>query len=133
MSSVLSRGLKALVFTALTSGTVLFTMTAQAEDAAKGAKLYQGRCKICHVMEAGKAPGIGPNLSGVFGRTSGTSEGYKYSPALQKAAVEWNKENLDKYLAAPGKFIPGGRMAAAVPNAADRADIIAYLATQSGP
>ena len=41
----------------------------------------------------------------------------------------WNAETLDGFLISPMKYIPGTRMPfAGIPNAQDRADLIAYLA-----
>ena len=39
----------------------------------------------------------------------------------------WTKATLDTYLAAPPKMVPGGFMVMSVPNAKDRADIVAYM------
>ncbi|MGH6962142.1 MAG: c-type cytochrome, partial [Dongiaceae bacterium] len=46
-------------------------------DAAKGEKVF-AKCKVCHTLEAGKNR-VGPSLAGLFGRKSGTVEGFKYS------------------------------------------------------
>ena len=44
------------------------------------------------------------------------------------AAIVWNPATLDKWLARPSAVIPGTSMAfGGVPNAAERASIIAYL------
>ena len=44
---------------------------------------------------------------------------------------KWTDKNLDKYLKSPADYAPGNAMAfAGVPNAKDRADIIAYLKEQ---
>ena len=41
---------------------------------------------------------------------------------------KWGDKTLDKYLKSPADYAPGNAMAfAGVPNAKDRADIIAYL------
>lgn len=45
----------------------------------------------------------GPNLSGLFGRTSGTTAGYTYSKANKDKAVDWNEEHLYEYLLNPKK------------------------------
>ena len=47
--------------------------------------------------------------------------------------IVWTPENLDKYLTNPKAMVPGNKMAfPGLPVAQDRADVIAYLATQTG-
>lgn len=99
---------------------------AQAGDAAKG-KVVFARCALCHDVKPGPKK-LGPNLSGLFGKTSGTVAGFAYSPAMQKAKIRWDAKTLDAFLTKPSALVPGNRMAfAGVPNAADRANLIAYL------
>jgi cytochrome c len=96
-------------------------------DAVNGQKLYAARCMACHTIDASIA---GPAHRGVVGRVAGRLSGYEYSPALKKSGVVWNEGNLDRWLANPETFIPGQRMFYAVPDAQERADLIAYLKTQ---
>ena len=49
----------------------------------------------------------GPNLGGLFGRQSGTMEGFSYSKANKEKAVHWADDTLYDYLLAPKKYIPG--------------------------
>jgi cytochrome c len=93
-------------------------------DAGRGEMLYEQRCGACHGLNVDR---VGPHHRGVFGRWSGSVEGYDYSPALRRARVVWNSETLAAWLANPEKLIPGQRMGYSVPDALDRADIIAYL------
>ena len=51
----------------------------------------------------------GPNLGGLFGRQSGTMEGFSYSKANKEKAVHWAEDTLYDYLLAPKKYIPGMR------------------------
>ncbi|XP_073386211.1 uncharacterized protein [Physcomitrium patens] len=46
---------------------------------------------------------LGPNLQGLFGRTSGTAAGYSYSAANKTKAVKWNETSLYEYLLNPKK------------------------------
>jgi cytochrome c len=99
-----------------------------AGDPVHGEKVFQ-RCKACHTLEPGTTR-IGPSLAGVIGRKAGSVEGFKYSEALANArnSVVWDDASLDAWLTNPKKFIPGNRMAfPGLPNAQDRADVIAYL------
>jgi cytochrome c len=68
---------------------------------------------------------------GVVGRKVGTAAGFAYSPALRDASVVWAGDTLDRWLTNPQAFIPGARMGFRVAEPADRADIIAYLKTQT--
>lgn len=54
-----------------------------------------------------------------------------YSAALKRSKLVWTPANLDRWLMSPIRLVPGTRMAASVSVPADRADIIAYLASQS--
>ena len=95
-------------------------------DAAAGEKVFR-KCKACHAVEAGKNK-VGPSLHGVFGRTAGTEEGFKYSDAMKESGIVWSEETLDVYLTKPKDMVPGTRMAfPGLKDEQDRADIIAYL------
>lgn len=99
-----------------------------AGDARKGEQLYGERCGGCHSIDANR---IGPLHRNLFGRKAGGAAGYDYSPALAKSNVRWDEASLNAWLADPEKLIPGQRMNYAVGNAADRADLVAYLRSVS--
>lgn len=84
-------------------------------------------CRACHSVDKGGKNGLGPNLNGVVGRSSASVPGFKYSPALQNAKLRWDDQNLEAFLAAPAKKVPGTRMPLGMPDPAKRAAIIAYL------
>jgi cytochrome c2 len=86
-------------------------------------------CSICHSVAPGHN-GVGPTLFGVVGRKAGTASGYHYSAAMLSFAKVWDHPTLDLYLSGPARVVPGTKMGyPGVPNPADRAAIIDYLAT----
>ena len=95
-------------------------------DAIRGAALYETRCSVCHSLNANR---IGPRHHGVFGRKAGSVPGFTYSPALKASGLVWTATNLDRWLAAPTSLVKGTSMGFRLSAAADRADVIAYLAS----
>ena len=93
-------------------------------DAERGGQLYASRCGGCHSIDANR---IGPSHAGVFGRAAGKWPGYDFSPALKASRLKWDEKNLDRWLADPQKLVPGQKMGYSVPDAKDRADLIAHL------
>ena len=56
--------------------------------------------------------------------------GFGYSPALRNSRIVWDAQMLDRWLKNPQALVPGARMFFAMPNAQDRADVIAWLSAQ---
>jgi|SRR6185312_14571458 len=111
--------------TALGLAALLAPAAASAQTAANGAAVYQDRCVSCHALTGA---GQGPSLAGVVGRKAGTLPGYGgYSDALKASGLVWTAANLDRFLQGPTKLVPGTAMRAMVADAAERADLIAYL------
>jgi cytochrome c len=105
---------------------VLFAASAAAADIQKGKELY-GRCLACHALEYDR---VGPRHCGLFGRRAGSVPGFAYSEAMKRSKIVWNEKTLDRFLANPLKAVPGTAMTyAGVPEAKERADLIAYLRT----
>jgi len=100
---------------------------AQDTDSAAGQKLFQQRCGACHQITSTRN-GVGPHLQHVIGRAAGSIEGFRYSPALQQAGITWSVETLDAFLTNPGAMVRGTRMTQRFNNAADRKEIIEFLA-----
>ena len=101
-------------------------------DPTRGEQIYH-RCQGCHSIDANR---VGPRHAGLFGRHAGSLDDYNYSDAMRASGVVWNETTLDQFLTAPRKFIPGTKMPfAGIPDAQERADLIAYLkkATAAAP
>jgi cytochrome c2 len=95
-------------------------------DAARGEKRFE-ECATCHSTQTG-VNGVGPSLHDVFGRKAGGLDDYRYSPAMKRSGITWTPQALDTFVADPQKAVPNNRMPfAGMPDAADRADLIAYL------
>jgi cytochrome c len=109
-------------------GTVLPTA-----DIAKGEAAF-ARCQACHNNAQGGADGIGPNLFGVVGGPVMHRAGFAYSDAMAKHKAEeptWGYDQLDHFLTAPGRYVPGTKMSfAGIRDTQTRIDLIAYLRTQ---
>ena len=110
----------------------LMIASASAGDAVKGAKVFN-KCKSCHTIDDGGAKKIGPNLHGVFGRTAGSVEGFKYSKGMTGSGIVWSEETLAKFLANPRAYVKGTKMTfAGIKKESQLEDLIAYLGQASG-
>jgi cytochrome c len=104
-----------------------------AGDAAKGASAFATYCAECHSVKEGKDK-KGPSLFATFGRPAAQREGFAYSDALRESKLVWTADNLSAYLTDPKKLVPGGKMKYdGLANAAERDNLIAYLATATAP
>jgi cytochrome c len=102
---------------------------ARAADPTAGQAVFKQQCSICHSPVQGKNM-IGPSLFGVVGRKAGSEPGYTYSAANKNSGITWTEAELETYLDAPMKVVPGTKMTyAGLKDATKRADVIAYLAT----
>jgi cytochrome c len=112
---------------ALAAALVAAAGAAQADgDAARGEKRFED-CAACHKLQAG-VNDIGPTLHGIFQRKAAELIDYRYSAALKRSGIAWTPQTLDAFIADPQRLVPANRMPyAGMPDAADRADLIAYL------
>ena len=109
-------------------GTVLPTADLAAGEAAFA------RCVACHTVNAGGANGTGPNLNGVLGRAVAGHAGFAYSDAMiahKGEAPTWTLDELDQFLTAPGRHVPGTKMSfAGIRDTQTRVNLIAWLRSQ---
>ena len=109
-------------------GTVMPTADLAAGEAAFA------RCKSCHTIDAGGPNGIGPNLYGIAGRATAGHAGFAYSDAMtahRGTNPTWTLGELDQFITAPGRHVPGTKMSfAGIRDTATRVNLIAWLRTQ---
>src|SRR6266487_3897700 len=107
-------------------------VTAQS-NSERGDQFFQTSCALCHSSSLGPGNTVvikqGPTLVGLMGRKAGTSPHFGFTQALKDSGLVWNAETLGLYLTSPTTAVPGTTMSVTVPDASDRADVIAYLAT----
>lgn len=97
-------------------------------SAADGEKLWR-QCASCHKLDGTNA--TGPHLDGVVGRAKHAAEGYSYSEGLLATEGDWTPENISAFIHNPKEYAPGTKMAyRGMDSVEDRANLIAYLATQ---
>jgi len=100
---------------------------AQAQDATAGKAVF-AQCVACHSVDGSN--GAGPTLKGIVDSKSGEVAGFRFSRAMKNAGITWDAKTLDAYIANPQTAIPGNVMPfSGLPDAKQRADLIAYLLT----
>ena len=101
-------------------------------DPARG-RLVFAPCRTCHFTDAAAGHGNGPNLYRIFGKVAGQQEGFEYySDPLKAAGFVWTPQVMYAWLENPMAALPGtSMMSAGVPDARQRADLIAYLQSVS--
>ena len=109
-------------------GTVL-----PAADIAAGQAAF-ARCQACHTVTSGGADGIGPNLFAVVGGPVMHRAGFAYSDAMAAHKAEaptWGYDQLDQFITAPNRYVPGTKMSfAGLRDTPTRINLIAYLRSQ---
>lgn len=94
-------------------------------------KVIFNRCMVCHSIDAG-VNHIGPSLHGVVGRRAGSVPNFSYSGANKKSGIVWTEQKIYDYLKNPQMMVPGTKMTfPGLPRPQDRADVVAYLKTNS--
>lgn len=102
-------------------------------DLAAGQAAF-ARCQTCHTITPGGANGTGPSLYGVVGGPVLHAAGFAYSPAMQAHKAEaptWTYDELDQFLLAPGRHVPGTKMSfAGIRDQTTRINLIAWMRDQ---
>ncbi|MEX3017858.1 cytochrome c family protein [Gymnodinialimonas hymeniacidonis] len=99
-------------------------------DAGAGERLWR-QCSACHALNAGQN-GVGPYLLGVVDRPIAAADGFDYSDTLAGMSdMAWTPENISGFIENPREWAPGTAMSyGGMDDIEDRANLIAYLATQ---
>ncbi len=119
------------------SAAVVTAQSNSVGNTARGDQFFQTSCALCHSSSLGPGNTVvikqGPTLVGAMGRKAGTSPHFGFTQVLKDSGLLWNADTLDQYLTSPTTAVPGTTMSVTVPDARDRADVIAYLATLTVP
>ena len=106
---------------------VAASSAASAQDAAAGEKFFN-KCRACHQVGETAMNTVGPVLNGLFGRKSGTIEGYSYSEANKNSGITWDEKVFAEYIMDPKAKIPSTKMAfAGIKNDQEIKDLTAFL------
>jgi cytochrome c len=126
---------KIFMFSLLIGGPFLavgFATVASAQDVSAGEKTFNV-CRACHEIGDGAKNLVGPVLSGVVGRKSGSYPGYAYSDANKNSGITWDEATLMEYLKNPRAKVPGTKMLfPGLKRDDDIVNVIAFL-KQHGP
>jgi cytochrome c len=136
---------KIVTIMALAVAGSLSSGAALAQDAAKGEAVFK-QCQTCHRIGPDAKNLVGPVLTGVIGRKTGTAPGFTYSP-LNKAAGDaglvWTADAIIAYLPDPNAFLKKfltdkgkadlatgiTKMTFKLADEQQRKDVVAYIAT----
>jgi len=100
-------------------------------DPAHGAEIAK-KCAQCHSFGKGEPNHVGPNLWDVIGRPRASAPGFSYSDTLKGLGGSWSPQEIAAFIYKPSAYAPGTKMSfAGLPKPEERADVLAYLNTQS--
>ena len=115
------------IFAVVLGAEILSTISAFAQDAASGEKIFI-QCKACHQIGENAKNAVGPELNGLFGRKAGAVPGYSYSVANKNSGFTWDEATFRAYIKDPKAMVPGTKMTfpgLKIPKQID--DVVAYL------
>ena len=126
-----------LFFAGFCSLSKIAAQVPEAGDSAKGKIYFQQSCALCHAdtMGSGNTEIVkqGPSLVGVLGRAAASGPNFNYTDALRHSGLTWDAPTLNRFLTSPTTVVPGTAMQIAIPNDADRLNVVAYLSTLQAP
>jgi cytochrome c len=97
----------------------------KAADVVKGKTVFDATCGKCHRFNE---KFVAPPLEGIVGAAKASQAGQEYTDVLKAAGGTWTYEELNALIANPGATFPGTSMSfRGLPDAGERADVIAYL------
>jgi len=109
---------------------------AQSQPSSEDLELaFNGHCRECHSFVKNDNR-LGPSLYGVVGRKAGSVANFAYSDALKRSGITWDEKTLDKWIKKPNALIPNNNMGtlfSGLPDAKERAKIIAFLKQDTNP
>jgi cytochrome c len=125
-----------IIQAAILGAALVWSASASAAgDATHGEAVFK-QCKICHSVGPTAKAGVGPVQNNLVGATAGARPGFSYSTAMKEAGEKglvWTEENIAKFIENPKAMVPGTKMVfPGLKNEQDRADVIAFLKTQTG-
>lgn len=101
--------------------------TSNAQDVAAGEKSFN-KCRACHQVGETAKNAVGPVLNSLFGRKSGTVDGYNYSEANKNSGIVWDDAVFAEYIKDPKAKMPGTKMSfAGIKNEQEIKDVTAFL------
>ena len=141
---MLRAGVVAIVILAASAGA---GVALDGGDPAKGEQVFK-QCMTCHRIGPDAKNAIGPVLTGVIGRQSGTAPGFAYSELNKhagEAGLVWSDDLIFEYLPDPNAFLKkfltdkgkadqatgSTKMVFKLAGEQQRKDVIAYLKTFS--
>ncbi|UIK08050.1 c-type cytochrome [Neorhizobium galegae] len=108
-------------------GLLLQPGSALAQSPEAGERVFV-QCRACHQVGETARNVTGPHLNGLFGRTSGSVEGYAYTEANKNAGITWTDASFREFVTNPRAKIPGTKMIyAGIKNPDQITNLIAYL------